>query len=72
MRTIHLIAQIDELGRIFISGDSNDRAVSGLYHLMEPTDSLFRKLNGVIEINDKASGGYTPPDAPLSKHQFSR
>lgn len=72
MRTVNLVAQIDELGRVFISGALNSKEVSGLYHLLDPTDSFYRKLLSVIDINDKASGGYIPPDTSPPKHQFTR
>lgn len=72
MRVIHLVAQIDELGRVFISGSPQSKEVSGLYHLLDPTDSFDRTLKSIIEINDKASGGYSPPDTKPPKHQYTR
>jgi hypothetical protein len=72
MRRINLIAQIDDRGRIFISGDPKAREVSGLCHMLDITDSLDRELKRIIEINDAASGGYKPPEYTPPKNQFTR
>ena len=55
MKTVYLIAKIEEPGgRIFICSSDHSPETSGLYHLIDKTDSFHKKLHETIAINTKA------------------
>jgi hypothetical protein len=61
-RSVDLQAHITDDGRIFIVGASYATEVTGLYHLLHPTDSLARALMGTLAMNEAARGKGPKPD----------